>query len=164
MATDWLHDSHEKLGKVLGREAAIIPRMRMDPAASGHRSPPGNWPELLAQRARQRVGELEELESRLLAQASSAAGELPSALLSGKEAKRFINDLLRSPADESDELGRMLHGPIEETVAAYEEARERRDTPLTAEEKAQAMAEAVGRAVPRRRTRKRGADDASTGE
>lgn len=70
VATDWIHDGHERYADLLGRALTTIPRMRMDPGHSGYRDPPPGWELILAARARERERQMREIAVRLEGQAS----------------------------------------------------------------------------------------------
>lgn len=53
------------LAEDLGVSEAGIRQARLDPAASGYRSPPEGWPAAVARLARRRARELEELADGL---------------------------------------------------------------------------------------------------
>lgn len=66
-ATDRLTDriTADDLADAFGVARNTIARARLDPSSSAYRSPPENWPAMLAQLARERSKELEVLADAL---------------------------------------------------------------------------------------------------
>lgn len=65
-ATDLLGLSMEELADALGGiSKQSVKQARLDPSASGYRSPPSGWETVVAKLARERGGELERLAEDL---------------------------------------------------------------------------------------------------
>lgn len=66
-ATDRLAErvTHEDLAEALGVSVNAVRAARLDPGTDSHRTPPEGWERAVAQLARTRAAELEELAAEL---------------------------------------------------------------------------------------------------